>query len=393
MPSTTPLRTARRLDAVKRSYIREILKVTADPEIISFAGGLPSPDHFPVQAMDRAARAVFAEEGAQALQYAVTEGFPPLRRAIAARYRTRFGWEVNPENVLVTTGSQQALDLLGKVMLDEGDGLLLERPGYLGAIQSFSMFAPRFATVGLGDTGPDTAEMAGRLAERPKLFYCVPNFQNPSGATYSAEARQAVRDLLAGSDTLLVEDDPYGELRFLGEDLPPVAQGVENAVLCGSFSKILAPGLRLGWVVAPDDLYAKLVTAKQAADLHTPSLTQRIASRFLAEEDLDAHVETLRGVYGHRRQVMVEAIGREFPEALEYTEPEGGMFLWCRLPDGLRSEDVFHEAIREKVAFVPGSPFYLDGSDGAFRLNFSNAAPERIEEGIARLGACLRKVV
>ncbi len=389
------MRFSARMSGVRRSYIREILKVTQNPEIISFAGGLPSPDHFPAEAFARASAEVLADSGPQSLQYSITEGHPPLREFISERYRTKWGLDIPAEEILITTGSQQGLDLMAKVMLDNGDGVLIEKPGYLGAIQAFSLFGANFLTAGLKPTGVDLAELEARLAERPKIFYAVPSFQNPSGTTYDEATRRETARLLEASDTVLLEDNPYGELRFKGESLPPIRayMGKDKAVLMGSFSKIASPGMRIGWIAAGPELMHKLVTAKQAADLHTSIFAQRVLHRFLETSDLDEHIAVIRKAYGERRDVMVSAIRREFPDEVRCTEPEGGMFLWGELPRGISAEEVFAKAIERKVAFVPGLPFFVDGTDNAFRLNFSNSTPERIQEGIKRLGACLKEVL
>ncbi|WP_243311746.1 PLP-dependent aminotransferase family protein [Fundidesulfovibrio agrisoli] len=389
------MRFSARMAGVRRSYIREILKVTQNPEIISFAGGLPSPDHFPAKAFARAATEVLEDSGAQALQYSITEGYPQLREFISERYKNKWSMDVPVENILITTGSQQGLDLMAKVMLDVGDDVLIERPGYLGAIQAFSLYGANFLTASLGPHGIDLVELAEQLRARPKLFYAVPSFQNPSGATYDAHTRREVARLMENSDTILVEDNPYGELRFKGEDVPPVRAFLdgERMALMGSFSKIASPGMRIGWIATGSELMHKLVTAKQASDLHTSIFAQRVLHRFLETNDLDAHIAMIRKTYGERRDVMVAAMKREFPEEVRFTEPEGGMFLWGELPKDVDSEEVFNKAIASKVAFVPGRPFYVDGTDNAFRLNFSNSTPERIEEGITRMGRCLKEVL
>jgi len=386
---------ARRMSTVHRSFIREILKVTADPEIISFAGGLPNPELFPVEAMDKASREVFAEIGASALQYSTTEGDAGLRAIIAKRYEGR-GLTVNPDHILVTTGSQQILDICAKVFLDKGDRVVIERPGYLGAIQAFSIFEPEFVTISLESDGPNLAELEAALKDGAKCFYAVPNFQNPSGVSYSLEKRKAVAALMDRYEVLFVEDDPYGELRFMGEDLPSVYSFCKKpGILCGSFSKIAAPGFRIGWVVAPEKaVYDKLVIAKQASDLHTSTVSQAIMRRYMETNDIESHVGLIRERYGRQRACMVEMIGRHFPEGVTITEPEGGMFLWVTLPESISSMDLFDIAIKEKVAFVPGRPFYVDGSgENTLRLNFSNSDEARIEEGIARLGKAIKAML
>jgi 2-aminoadipate transaminase len=378
---------ARRMGSVHRSFIREILKITADPEIISFAGGLPNPELFPVSAMDEASREVFAEIGASALQYSTTEGDAGLRAIIARRYEGR-GLTVDPDSVLVTTGSQQILDITAKVFLDRGDKVVIERPGYLGAIQAFSFFEPEFVTVSLDGDGPNLEELEAAFKDGAKCFYAVPNFQNPSGVSYSLEKRKKVAELLDKYGVLFIEDDPYGELRFMGEDLPSVySLNQGTGLLCGSFSKIAAPGFRLGWVVAEKEIYDKLVIAKQASDLHTSTVAQAIMRRYLETNAIEAHVDLIRERYGRQREAMVEMIKRYFPEDVAITEPEGGMFLWATLPGDVSAMDLFDIAIKDKVAFVPGRPFYVDGTgENTLRLNFSNSDEARIEEGIKRLG-------
>ncbi|MBG0789088.1 MAG: PLP-dependent aminotransferase family protein [Desulfovibrionaceae bacterium] len=382
---------ARRMSTVHRSFIREILKVTADPEIISFAGGLPNPELFPVASMDQASHRVFADIGASALQYSTTEGDAGLRAIIAERYAKR-GLTVDPDSILITSGSQQILDISAKVFLDKGDKVVIERPGYLGAIQAFSLFEPEFVTVSLDHDGPDLDELEAAFKDGAKCFYAVPNFQNPSGVSYSLEKRRAVAELTDRYNVLFVEDDPYGELRFLGEHLPTVFSFCKQpGLLCGSFSKIAAPGFRIGWVVAPEKVvYDKLVIAKQAADLHTSTVSQSIMRRYLEENDIEKHVALIRERYGRQRACMVEMIGKYFPDGVTITRPEGGMFLWVTLPEGVSSMDLFDAAIKEKVAFVPGRPFYVDGSgENTLRLNFSNSDEVRIEEGISRLGRAI----
>ncbi|MHC1790414.1 aminotransferase-like domain-containing protein [Solidesulfovibrio sp.] len=383
---------AKRMSQVRRSFIREILKVTADPSIISFAGGLPKPDLFPTGPIAAAAASVLAESGAAALQYSVSEGEPGLRQWIADRYKAKRGMDIDPATVLITNGSQQSLDLLGKVFLDPGDVVAVELPGYIGALQAFSVFEPVFAGVPLGPEGPDIDRLVDVLTrQQAKMFYAVPNFQNPSGLTYSLAARRAVSEAMRVSDAVFVEDDPYGELRFMGDPLPPVSAFMtQDRFMLGTFSKIAAPGLRLGWVVADPESLPKLVTAKQASDLHCSTLVQRILMRYLADNDLDAHIATIKAAYGSQRDLMVERIKAEFPAGVSCTEPEGGMFLWVTLPEGCSAFALFDLCIKEKVAFVPGEPFFVDGSgQRTMRLNFSNAEPERIVEGIGRMGRAI----
>jgi 2-aminoadipate transaminase len=383
---------AGRMGSVQKSFIREILKVTEDPQVISFAGGLPNPKLFPVKEIGEATIKVLDESGGSVLQYSTTEGFPPLRQYLAGRYLKNRGLTVDPDEILITHGSQQGLDLIGKVFLDQGDGMAIERPGYLGAIQAFSMFQPQFHSVPLLDDGVDTAVLAATLrANRSKLFYGVPNFQNPSGITYSGQNRMDVADLLKQHDTLFVEDDPYGELRFIGKDLPSLKTHLgDRAILLGSFSKIVAPGMRLGWICAAREIMEKIIVAKQASDLHSSFFAQRVIYQYLTDNDIDSHITRIREAYKRQREAMVSAIEHHFPDGVKYTKPEGGMFLWVTLPEGISSLDLFELAARENVAFVPGAPFYVDGGGAdTLRLNYSCSDEAIIEEGIGRLGEAI----
>ena len=375
-----------------RSFIREILKVAAQPDIISFAGGLPHPDLFPVQELKEAFNRLTKDRGAEPLQYGPSEGFGPLREWVCERYRNRSGMEVSPDHVLITTGSQQGLDLVGKVFLDSTDVAAMEKPGYLGAIQAFSFYSKAVTQIPLQDDGPDMEVLESNLREREvKVFYAIPNFQNPSGLSYNLEKRRGVADLCQRYGTVLVEDDPYGELRFEGQDLPNISSFKEgNCILLGTLSKIAAPGLRVGWLVAKGDMLESLLVAKQAADLHTSTLTQQLAWQYLVTNDIDGHIEVLREAYRRQRDCMMRMIRKYFPPGIDVTQPEGGMFLWVTLPDECSSIDMFEKAIGKKVAYVPGTPFYVDGGgQNTMRLNFSNTSETDIEEGIRRLGACL----
>jgi 2-aminoadipate transaminase len=387
---------AQRMSSVQRSFIREILKVTAKPEVISFAGGLPNPKFFPVKEIGEAASKVL-ETGAQtALQYSTSEGYPPLRQYIAARYAKK-GINVTADEILMTNGSQQGLDLVAKIFIDKGDAILVERPTYLAALQAFALFEPEFHAVSLQEDGVDTEELSNALAAfRPKLFYAIPNFQNPSGISYSEEKRQEAVRLIVDSTAVLVEDDPYGELRFLGEDLPSMRAFVDDysprppaeaTVLLGTFSKIVSPGMRIGWVCTGRQNMERLLIASQAAALHVSGFTQMIVHRYLTDNDVEEHIRRIRAAYGKQREVMVECVKRFFPSEVKCTRPEGGMFLWMTLPEGLSALDFFQKAIAQNVAFVPGQPFFTDGSgENTLRLNFSNSDEEKIEEGMKRLG-------
>jgi len=384
-----------RISSVPPSFIREILKVAVDPQIISFAGGLPNRDLFPVQALQKATNDIFDEDGKDILQYTGTEGYLPLREQIVADYKKK-GIEVGIDEILITNGSQQGLDLLGKVLLNEGDEVIIEEPGYLGAIQSFEVYRASFNSVAVGQDGMDIDALDAALVNSSaKLMYTVPNFQNPSGISYTNENRQAVAERLSKMKTLLIEDNPYGDLRFAGEEKTSFKSILpEQTILLGSFSKIVVPSFRLGWIVAPKWLMEKLVIAKQAGDLHSNYFCQRVLHRFLQDNDLQSHIEKIIGVYGKQKLVMEETIQRCFPKQVTYLNPEGGMFLWVTLPEYLSATELFDKAIEQKVAFVPGDPFYVSKRGmNTLRLNFSSVDPDVIVEGIERLGKVLHEML
>lgn len=385
---------ADRMSKVPRSFVREILKVTEDSDIISFGGGLPNPKSFPHKEIAEVASEVLKYESSEALQYSTTEGYKPLREYIAQRY-LKNGLKVDADEILITNGSQQGLDLIGKVFLNRDDGVIVERPTYLAAIQAFGMYEPRFHSVKLMDDGPDTPALEKLLKNGDsKIFYCVPNFQNPSGISYSEEKRKEVAGIIRENNVVLVEDNPYGEIRFIGTDLPPIKKFLPDSVLLGSFSKIVAPGIRLGWVVAGEEVMDKLVTAKQASDLHSNYLAQRMVHRFLTEYDIEEHLNKIKSMYRRQRDVMVNSIEKYFPEGVTCTKPEGGMFLWVTLPEGVSSMELFDLAIKENVAFVPGEAFYADDPEiNTMRLNFSNSDEKSIVEGIKRLSNALEKIL
>lgn len=381
---------ADRMNNVHKSFIREILKVTEEPEVISFAGGLPNSKSFPVDEIKESVSKVLSRSGDEILQYSTTEGYKPLREYIAERYSKK-GLKVDADEILITNGSQQGIDLAGKVFLNKGDNVLVESPTYLAAIQSFGLFEPEFKSVPLLEDGVDVDALKKILNENEiKLFYSVTNFQNPTGISYSKEKRKEVAEILKDKDTVFVEDNPYGEIRFLGKDMPFVKSYLEDGVLFGSFSKIVSPGMRMGWIVANEDVMEKIIIAKQASDLHSNYFTQRVVYQYLIDNDVDEHIEKIKKMYRDQRNLMVSRIEEHFPENVHYTRPEGGMFLWVTLPEGLSSMDLFDLAIKENVAFVPGKAFYADGSgENTLRLNFSNSDEEKIEEGIKRLGKAI----
>ncbi|MEW5817573.1 MAG: PLP-dependent aminotransferase family protein [Spirochaetota bacterium] len=384
-----------RIRNIPKSFIREILKVTVNPEIISFAGGLPNPELFPVEEIKAACVKVLESDGKNALQYSTSEGYLPLRSYIAERYRKKDGLNILPEEILITNGSQQALDLLGKIFLNEGDSIIIERPGYLGAIQALSLYKPHFCTVPLCDHGPDTELLEKLLTSHPvKFFYGIPNFQNPSGITYSKENRKVTANLLKQHNTLFIEDNPYGELRFIGEDLPSLKTYLgDTAILLGTFSKTVIPSFRIGWICARKDIMEKLLVAKQGADLHTDYFAQRVVYQYLSDNDIDSHITRIRSVYKRQREKMISMIETTFPAEVTCTKPEGGMFLWVTLPKNLSAMELFDRAIRKNVAFVPGNPFFLEGGENTLRLNFSNSNESQIEVGIKRLSEAMKDLL
>ena len=386
---------ATRVQGVQRSFIREILKVSLDPEIISFAGGLPNPSFFPVEEINKATERVFKKYGASVLQYANSEGDIGLRNWISERYKTKSNITVKPDNIIITNGSQQGLDLLAKVFLNKGDGVIIEEPGYLGAIQSLSMFEPHFLPVPLTLNGLDL-NVFREISALPhaKMVYTVPNFQNPSGITYTDSNRMELAEIASKNKLILIEDNPYGELRFAGTQAQSFAKYLpEQTVLLGSFSKIVAPGFRLGWIAAPEWVCEKLLIAKQAADLHTTSFNQKIICDYLKHNDLDAHITKITKVYGDQCSAMLAALEEHFPGNITFTRPEGGMFLWGWLPQGMDSMKFFEAAVEEKVVFVPGVPFYTANSKQAsLRLNFSCVDPATVREGVTRLARAFRAV-
>ncbi|RDK07297.1 PLP-dependent aminotransferase family protein [Cupriavidus lacunae] len=380
---------SRRAQQLTSSAIREILKVTERPEVISFAGGLPSPASFPVAAMEAATARVFADNPQAALQYAATEGYLPLREFVAKRH----GAPV--ERVLITTGSQQALDLIAKVMIDPGSKVLVETPSYLGALQAFSLFEPEFVSIPSDDKGLLPESLTPELTAGARFLYALPNFQNPTGRRLPLERREALVARAKEQGVLLVEDDPYGALSYTGDQLPSLlSMNPDGVIYMGSFSKILAPGMRLGYVIAPPELHFKLCQAKQASDLHTPTFTQRVAYETIRDGLLDTHIPTIRELYSKQCQTMLDALKRHMPEGVSWNAPEGGMFIWMELPEGLDSMVILEEAVKRNVAYVPGAPFYASNPKrNALRLAFVTVSAERIEQGVAILGELFREVI
>lgn len=389
------IRYAQRMEGLKASEVREILKVTERPEVISFAGGLPAPELFPIEEIKHVCRLVLDEQGEKALQYALTEGYPPLRQWIADRMNRRDGTSLNVDNILITNGSQQALDLSGKLFIDEGDVVLCENPTYLAAISALRAYGACFHEVETDEEGmiPESLERALKQYGNVKLIYMICDFQNPTGRSWSLERRQMLAQMASRYNIPVLEDNPYGELRFEGEFLPSVrAFDTEDAVLStGTFSKIFCPGYRIGWIAGNRDIIRKYVMAKQGTDLHTNSVAQMELARYLELYDIDRHIDTIREVYRRRRDLMIETMEQSFPDDVSFTRPQGGMFAWVRLPDGVDARELLVKSLEQDVAFVPGGAFFPNGgNENTMRLNFSNMPEDRIVEGIKRLAAVLR---
>ena len=392
MTNNTHWTLAARAAKMNPSVIREILKVTEKPGIISFAGGLPSPKTFPVAEFEAACAKVLKDDPAGALQYAASEGYAPLREMVAAS----LPWNVDPGQVMITTGSQQGLDLVAKVLIDAGSRILVESPTYLGAVMAFTPMEPEVVSVANDEEGIDIADLRAKAAGA-RFLYALPNFQNPTGRTMSESRRAALSEAATELGLPIMEDNPYGDLWF---DTPPpaplTARNPEGGIYLGSFSKVLAPGLRMGFIVAPTAVYPKLLQAKQAADLHSPSFNQRLIAEVMKDGFLDRHVPTIRALYKSQRDAMLQALATAFPEgqtnaSLCWNTPAGGMFLWARLPEGMRAVDLLPYAVNQGVAFVPGAPFYADhGDPRTLRLSFVTPSVEEIHQGVAALARAMQ---
>ncbi len=393
-------RYAERVSWVTSSALSDMLRLTQQADVISFSGGLPAPELFPVERFRQAADLVLRVYGERALQYSPTEGYSPLRRWIAGSLR-QYGATVDESNVLITTGSQQATELIGRLLIDEGDPVLVESPTYVGALQAFGVYGPRFVVVPNDADGLLVNELESFLELEPKFLYLLPNFQNPSGTTLPLVRRKELASLSRSWGVPVVEDDPYSQLRYEGEPIPPLlaldaqANGAERRytgtiLYHGTLSKLLAPGLRVGWVVATAEVIQQLAALKQGVDLHTGTLAQMIAYEVAKGGFLGQHIDRLRQIYQQRRDVMLQAMDTYFPAEVSWTRPKGGLFILVTLPAGIDARDVLAESLKQMVAFVPGESFFpAGGGENTFRLNFSNAKPDRIVEGIRRLGTAL----
>lgn len=401
MSTLWDFRYAERTGRMQGSAIRELLSFAIRKDVISFAGGMPAPEVFPYDKFREACDTVLRENGAACLQYGSTDGYLPLRELIA-RHSTRYGIHVEADNILPTSGSQQALDLLGRIFINHGDTILVESPTYLGALQAWKAYGAQFTSVPVDENGMRTDLVAEKLRAGVKFIYVLPNFQNPTGLTLSYERRLKLIEIADRFGVPIVEDDPYGQLRYEGEHLPAVevldsqtrSQGScysGNVIYLSTFSKTLAPGIRLAWVIAPIEVIQKMVLAKQATDLHTSTFNQITAFEVAKGGFLDEHVKLIRNVYRERRDTMLDALEEHMPEEVSWTKPEGGLFLWATVPEGLSTKSFFNDALEKKVAFVPGESFFAEGGgENTMRLNFSNAKPELINEGIGRLSIVIK---
>ncbi len=387
-------RFARRISRMGVSAVREILKVTERPDVISFAGGLPAPELFPVDALARAHADVFAREGRAAMQYSTTEGWRPLREWIAARMRGR-GCDATAESVIITSGSQQGIDLVARIFLDPGDTLIVENPSYVAALQVFKSYEADMVAVDCDEEGMRVDEIEQAIREaNPKFIYTIPDFQNPTGTSLSLERRKRLVDIARRYRVPIIEDDPYGELRYHGERLPSLASLDADGMVIhlSTFSKTISPGMRIGWVVATEEIIQALIRAKQASDLHTSTIEQRAAARLLEDFDYEGHIARICQVYGERCEAMRASLEAHFPTEARWTRPDGGLFLWVELPDGVSGEELLEDSLKEKVAFVPGASFFARDARSTFiRLNFSNRQPDIIDEGIRRISDVLKR--
>jgi len=394
-------RFAQRTQRMKSSAIRELLKITEQEDVISFAGGLPAPDVFPVEEFKRACTVTLENFGAQALQYGSTDGYVPLREMIA-EYTQRVGVNVDIQNVLITSGSQQALDLVGKIFINPGDRIVVESPTYLGALQAWYAYGAEFVSVPCDEYGMVVDKLEEALRTGPKFIYALPNFQNPTGVTLSLERRKKLVEIADRYGVPIIEDDPYGRLRYEGESLSPIQlvdantrdnsqKYAGNVVYLSSFSKILSPGLRLAWIVAPKEVISKLITAKQGTDLHTATFNQIVATEISKNHFLERHILTIQDCYRERRDAMLDSLSENMPAGVTWTHPEGGLFLWVQTPPKINTDDLFEIAVKEKVAFVPGSSLFANQKGtNAMRLNFSACKPAVINEGIHRLSDLIK---
>jgi len=388
---------AARMENIKGSAIRELLKLTEEPSIISFAGGLPAPELFPVKELEEVIIRVLREEGRAALQYSTTEGYLPLREKIAQRMK-KVSVDCQPNDILITSGSQQGLEFSGRVFINEGDVVICESPSYLGALNAFKAYMPKFVEISMDEDGMIIEELEKALKQNPntKFIYTIPDFQNPSGRTMSLERRKRLLELAYKYDIPVVEDNPYGELRFEGEMLPAIKSFDTKGLVIhlGTFSKTFCPGLRIGWVVAAPEILTKYIVCKQGVDLQSSTIAQREVNKFLEMYDLDEHVENIINVYRKRRDLMLQTMEKEFPAEVSFTRPQGGLFTWVTFPEHMDAAEVMKKSLEVKVAFVPGQSFFPNGQfKNHGRFNYSNMPEDKIVEGVERLGKVLKSMI
>lgn len=389
---------SKRVPNLSDDVVGEILKVAGNPAIISFAGGLPAPELFPIEEMQKASNKVFEKYGKDALQYTASIGNSKLRKLIADRMQTNKLVSTDIDNICITTGSEQSIDLVAKMMINEGDVILVEKPTYLCALDVFKSYGAKIVGIEMDEDGMLMDSLEEKLTEYPeaKFIYTIPNFQNPTGRTMTADRRENLVKIAENHNVIILEDDPYGEIRYSGEDVPPIKHYDDNGIVVymNTFSKILAPGLRLGWIIADKAFIDAFVVMKQSADLHSDNLSQYIVAEYMEDNDLDKHIKAISDEYKKRATLMLDEIDAQFPEGVKHSKPEGGMFIWVEVPGNINTMDLFYNCVKHNVAFVPGEPFYPDEViPGTFRMNFSNMKEEQIHEGVRRMAIAINEMM
>jgi 2-aminoadipate transaminase len=379
------MRFSKRTDDIIDSFIMKLISVSKEEGMISFATGLPDGRLFDIEGIAKAAADVLRDDPKEVLQYSTLKGILPLREKIAARCRKEMNFNVSAENILITNGSQECFDLVGKMFIDKDDGMVVDDPGYLGALQSFSLYGPKLIGVPMNENGPDTAKLADALRQHPKLYYSIPNHQNPSGFSYSTDKRKEVAEMISSSDCLMVEDDAYGELGYEGRIGPPVRSMADNVILTGSYSKIISPGMRIGWLIVPDEMIGMTMKCIESSSLHANSFSQCVMNRFLDNLDFETYIGKLRREYKRKRDLMLDLLDDHLPSELKWNRPSGGMFIWLRTKEGTDAMRFFDAALKNKLVVMPGRPFHVNGGENTIRLNFATAGDEEIKEGVKRL--------
>jgi len=379
------MRYSKRTGDIIDSFIMKLISVSKEKGMISFATGLPDGRLFDTEGIAKAAADVLRDNPREVLQYSTLKGITPLREKIAARCRKEMNFSVSAENILITNGSQECFDLIGKMFLDKDDGMVVDDPGYLGALQSFSLYGPKFIGVPMNEDGPDIPKLEDALKRHPKLYYSIPNHQNPSGFSYSSEKRKEVAEMISSSDCMMIEDDAYGELGYGGRIGPPVRSMADNVILTGSYSKIISPGMRIGWMIVPDEMIEMTMKCIESSSLHANSFSQNIMDRFLEDLDFDTYIKNLRKEYKRKRDLMLDLLDDGLPSELKWNRPGGGMFIWLRTPEGTDAMKLFDSALKHKLVVMPGRPFHVNGGVNTIRLNFATACDEEIKEGVKRL--------